>query len=84
METNNLPKTNRVIQLLEELGELEGQKAVLLSGPYTPDYVAKVAQDKLFEIAEISAEIVQIVKDLEDGVNKSKKYAAMWQRVANA
>ena len=83
METNNLPKTNRVIELLEELGELEGQKAVLLSGPYTPDYVAKVAQDKLFEIAEIAGEIVQIVKDLEDEVNKAKKYAAMWQRVAN-
>lgn len=72
---NNLPKTDRVIDLLEELGELEGQKAVLLSGPYTPDYVAKVAQDLTFQIAEIGGEIVQIVKDLEEGRNlESEKF----------
>jgi methanogenic corrinoid protein MtbC1 len=65
MENTNLPKTTRVIDLLEELGEKEGQRAVLLTGPYTPDYVAKVAQDLLFEIAEIGAEIVQTVRDLE-------------------
>lgn len=80
---NNLPKTDRVIELLDDLGELEAQKAVLLSGPYTPDYVASQAQDLTFQIAEIAGEIVQIVKDLEDEVDKSKKYARMWQRVAN-
>ena len=83
MKTNNLPKTDRVIELLDDLGELEAQKAVLLSGPYTPDYVASQAQDLTFQIAEIAGEIVQIVKDLEDEVDKSKKYARMWQRVAN-
>lgn len=83
MEMNNLPKTDRVIELLDDLGELEAQKAVLLSGPYTPDYVASQAQDLTFQIAEIAGEIVQIVKDLEDEVDKSKKYARMWQRVAN-
>ena len=83
METNNLPKTDRVIELLDDLGELEAQKAILLSGSYIPDYVASQAQDLTFQIAEIAGEIVQIVKDLEDEVNKAKKYAAMWQRVAN-
>ena len=72
METNNLPKTDRVIDLLEELGGLEAQKAVLLSGPYTPDYVAAQAQDLTFQIAEISGEIIQIVKDLEDSLTGLK------------
>ncbi len=63
---NNLPKTDRVIELLDDLGELEAQKAVLLSGPYTPNYVASQAQDLTFQIAEIAGEIVQIVKDLEE------------------
>jgi hypothetical protein len=61
-----LPKTDRVIDLLDDLGELEAAKAVLLSGPYTPDYVASQAQDLTFQIAEIAGEIVQIVKDLEE------------------
>lgn len=74
---NNLPKTDRVIDLLEELGELEGQKAVLEVGPYTPEYVAEQAQAKLFEIAVLGGEIVQIVKDLEDQV------AALSRRVAD-
>ena len=65
MDNNNLPKTDRIIELLEELGELEAQKAVLLVGPYTPDYVATQAQDLTFQIAEIGGEIVQTVKDLE-------------------
>ena len=68
MDNVNLPKSDRVIDLLEELGELEGQKAVLEVGPYTPEYVAEQAQAKLFEIAEVGGEIVQIVKDLEDRV----------------
>ena len=74
---NNLPKTDRVIDLLEELGELEGQKAVLEVGPYTPEYVAEQAQAKRFEIAEVSGEVVQIVKDLEDQV------AALSRRVVD-
>ena len=74
---NNLPKTDRVIDLLEELGELEGQKAVLEVGPYTPQYVAEQAQAKLFEIAEVGGEVVQIVKDLEDQV------AALSRRVTD-
>jgi len=65
METNKLPKTGRVVVLLEELAEKEGQRAVLLSGPYAPHYVTSVAQDLTFELAEIGAEIVQIVRDLE-------------------
>ena len=77
MDNNNLPKSDRVIDLLEELGELEGQKAVLEVGPYTPEYVAEQAQAKLFEIAEVGGEIVQIVKDLEDQV------AALSRRVAD-
>lgn len=68
MDNNNLPKTDRIIELLEELGELEAQKAVLLVGPYTPDYVATQAQDLTFQIAEIGGEIVQTVKDLEDAL----------------
>jgi len=68
MDNVNLPKTDRVIDLLEELGDLESQKAVLEIGPYTPEYVAGQAQAKLFEIAEVGGEIVQIVKDLEDRV----------------
>ena len=68
METNNLPKTDRVIDLLEELGELEAQKAILLSCHYIPDYVAAKAQGLAFEIACDGEEIVQIVKDLEDSL----------------
>jgi hypothetical protein len=75
MDNNNLPKTERVIELLEELGELEAQKAVLLDGPYTPDYVASQAQGLTFQIAEIGGEIVQTVKDLEDALAALKAEA---------
>jgi len=77
MDNVNLPKTDLVILLLEELGELEGQRAVLKVGPYTPEYVAGQAQAKLFEIAEVGGEVVQIVKDLEDHV------AALARRIAD-
>lgn len=62
---DNITKTSRIIELLEELGDLESQKAVLEIGPYTPAYVRGAIEAKRFEIAEIAAEIVQIVKDLE-------------------
>lgn len=61
----NLPKTARVIELLEDVAELQALKATYLSGPYTPGHVLATVQDLTYEIAEMESEIVQIVRDLE-------------------
>lgn len=78
---NNLPKTARIVNLLEELSEKEAQRAALLAGRAALaaaeipgpaiGQVEAAAQDLLFEIAEIGAAIVQIVRDLESSAARS-------------
>ena len=78
---NNLPKTAHIVNLLEELSEKEAQRAALLAGRAALacaeipgpaiGQVEAAAQDLLFEIAEIGAEIVQTVRDLEASAARS-------------
>ena len=86
MENANLPKTTHIVNLLEELSEKEAQRATLVAGraalaaaeipgPAIGQLEA-AAQELLFEIAEIGAEIVQIVRDLESASAECDEDAA--------
>lgn len=82
MDTN-LPKTAHIVNLLEELSEKEAQRAALLAGRAALaaaeipgpaiGQVEAAAQELLFEIAEIGAEIVQTVRDLEEALAAAQK-----------
>ena len=82
MDNNNLPTSSRIVNLLEELSEKEAQRAALLAGraalaaaeipgPAIGQLEAS-AQELLFEIAEIGAEIIGIAVDLESRLASRK------------
>lgn len=73
---HSYPKTDRVIDLLEELGRLEGEKAVLISGKYAPTDRGRLTR----KIAEIAGEIVKIVADHEEVLDARSRFCRHGRR----